>query len=644
MLVALVECGAAHAVTLAPGVLQKLGHSTFEVVLGKPTADPLTYEKPLPLELLPYQERTDKYRSIGTAFAIGPNRFVTAAHVLILGGNSQYGPLALRDSAGAVYRVDKVLKYSGREDYAEFSVVDPPAVTPLETRPKPPLDTPVFAVGNALGEGIVVRDGLYTSDTPEELDGKWQWLRFSAAASPGNSGGPLIDRNGKVIGVVLRKSPNENLNFALAIHQVLEGSDTEAVFEARSVYRMPTMKASDSVRLSARSPLPQPLDEFYAAAHQTIMDWVTKNHADFLKNHADTMFPAGNSEQLLSTVHAEPFPKLIAQSDSGAWMLVGDAPRRVQLEANGYLQAAMSDGVLFLRLRTPDGTSPASLLTDSKKFMDLLLKGYPQARQVGTDSVRITSMGSASSESWFTDGYGRKWLLRSWVVPFNDTVVEIAALPTPDGMIMLLTQNPTMIRDGVTSEMRGLCDFVYLSYVGTLAQWRAFLDNPAALPAAFSHVTLQFDYSRGLGIKTPRFELLVPADVLKTGPDSALMLKFTYLRNGSGATWDLGGALLSDGPQNQSAVDVVRRVKPSPSMPEDTTLAWQKMATAAHPWDGVPFGASGRTEVSAMQFRKGNGASAQVGYTVTLNCDGPQSPGKMKSGLSSIQHGFIVIE
>ena len=62
--------------------------------------DPLTYEKPLPLELLPFQERNDKYYSIGTAFAIGNNRYVTAAHVLQVGIDSLWGEPALRDASG----------------------------------------------------------------------------------------------------------------------------------------------------------------------------------------------------------------------------------------------------------------------------------------------------------------------------------------------------------------------------------------------------------------------------------------------------------------------------------------------------------------------------------------------------------------
>src|SRR5579859_6239257 len=73
---------AAGAETLPPDLIEKIHATTFEVVAAKPVNDPLTYEKPLPFELLPYQIRTDKYYSIGTAFSIGGNRFVTAGHVL----------------------------------------------------------------------------------------------------------------------------------------------------------------------------------------------------------------------------------------------------------------------------------------------------------------------------------------------------------------------------------------------------------------------------------------------------------------------------------------------------------------------------------------------------------------------------------
>src|SRR5215469_5364120 len=108
--------------SLSTEAQQRLRAATFEVVQLKPEEGAATYERPLPMELLPYQERVDKYRSVGTAFAIGPNRFVTAAHVIRLGMGSQFGPPAVRDGAGEVYAIDQVIKFSQQQDFVEFSL------------------------------------------------------------------------------------------------------------------------------------------------------------------------------------------------------------------------------------------------------------------------------------------------------------------------------------------------------------------------------------------------------------------------------------------------------------------------------------------------------------------------------------------
>ena len=105
-------CAASAASTagaqgLSADAQQRVRAATFEVVQLKPDDGEVTYERALPMELIPYQQRVDKYVSIGTAFAIGPNRFVTAAHVISRGTGSQFGPPALRDAAGAVYAIDK---------------------------------------------------------------------------------------------------------------------------------------------------------------------------------------------------------------------------------------------------------------------------------------------------------------------------------------------------------------------------------------------------------------------------------------------------------------------------------------------------------------------------------------------------------
>ena len=111
---------------------KKVRAATFEVVMRKPEKDTLSYEKALPLELIPYTERTDKYFSVGTAFAVAPGTFVSAGHVILSGLGSQFGPPALRDSGGNVYPVDRVLKFSLHEDFVVFTVSKGPAASRLK--------------------------------------------------------------------------------------------------------------------------------------------------------------------------------------------------------------------------------------------------------------------------------------------------------------------------------------------------------------------------------------------------------------------------------------------------------------------------------------------------------------------------------
>ena len=225
----------AFPAALTPEQLQQVRAATFEVVVAKNEPTAVKYEKPLPMELVPYQVRNDLYWSIGTAFQIAPGRFASAAHVVTSAIGSPFGPLSLRDAAGRIYPVQAVEKFSEGEDFSVFTVAGAPTAS-LPTSTDYHMDSPVFAVGNALGEGVIARDGLLTSMTPEALEGRWKWLRFSAATSPGNSGGPLLDEQGRIIGLVIGKSENENLNYALPIDRLLDNPGKVARIENRGAF------------------------------------------------------------------------------------------------------------------------------------------------------------------------------------------------------------------------------------------------------------------------------------------------------------------------------------------------------------------------------------------------------------------------
>ena len=128
----------------------------------------------------------------------------------------------------------------------------------LKINEKAKMNTNVFPVGNASGEGIIIRNGILTSRTYEMEAGEWQWLRFSAAASPGNSGGPLINEEGEVIGIITMKSENENLNYALPIAETKNDPENTGIIKASVYYRLPNVtneKELDDFKTQIKLPM-----------------------------------------------------------------------------------------------------------------------------------------------------------------------------------------------------------------------------------------------------------------------------------------------------------------------------------------------------------------------------------------------------
>jgi len=106
---------------LSKGVLAVIDESVFEVVTPKPVKDSLSYERPLPLDLIPFAIRNDRYYSIGTAFAISETEFLSAAHLFDIGGESLYTEYYIRDRKGNVCAVDDIVKFSDNQDFIVFT-------------------------------------------------------------------------------------------------------------------------------------------------------------------------------------------------------------------------------------------------------------------------------------------------------------------------------------------------------------------------------------------------------------------------------------------------------------------------------------------------------------------------------------------
>jgi len=91
---------------------------------------------------------------------------------------------------------------------------DLPALVRATTPPK--VGDPVLALGSPLGLAGSASNGIVSAVRPGSL-------QFSAPVSPGNSGGPVVDRRGQVLGVATSKlvgNGAEGLSFAVPVDTV----------------------------------------------------------------------------------------------------------------------------------------------------------------------------------------------------------------------------------------------------------------------------------------------------------------------------------------------------------------------------------------------------------------------------------------
>ncbi|MBT2117663.1 S1C family serine protease [Dyella sp. LX-66] len=639
----LAATGAASAASLDAALLPKIQGATFEVVAAKPADDPLTYEKALPLDLLPFQERTDKYHSIGTAFAIGKNQFVTAGHVLLTGVDSLWGAPSLRDANGKVYAIDKIEKFDLRKDFVVFTVSGNPGPETLDVDTKPVLNQEVYAVGNALGTGVVIRDGLYTSDTPEQQDGAWKWMRFSAAASPGNSGGPLLNKEGKVIGVVLMKSANENLNYALQMGEVLN-APAQAVMESRVPFRFDIFSSTLSNNLKGQFALPLGVAEFFKRYEAVFNGYIDNQLKEILSRDTDKLFPRGDgSNQLLyGASWMNTVPGLIVRNSAGEWGLVEKEGNRMSLAANGYVQAGVSGHNFLLHLRRPDNLPADKLYNDPSALSEQLCKMGIFMRPVGSEQVRITSLGKPVTDSVYVDHFQRRWQLRVWTLPFANTRVITFALPVPDGYAMLMRFASADDSYDNLADMRALLDYMSVGYEGSLAQWKDFLKNTALLPDALKSVHIQADYQQRFSYSSNRLAFSVTPQLQKIEPESTLTLGMGFVPDHGKVVWDVNAVALRANPQESDRLHIERNVVPPATLDDDAKSYWDKLLKRRHPYEGTAYSANGETRIGAPA--SGAGATPGVVYSVFYAMAGSQGQDSMRPKLDLLMKDLKVSE
>jgi S1-C subfamily serine protease len=173
------------------------------------------YRKVLPSVMTLEVENPAGERFVGSAvLALADDLAITAWHVV-----SDACSVRAVFADGVRVKVDGCVDIDGERDLALLKLEKPlpGRRAALSTRLQS-IATRVFVIGAPKGYGFSISDGLVSQ--LREVDGVAQY-QISCPISPGNSGGPLLNDRGAVIGITSwTKSDAQNLSFAIPIREI----------------------------------------------------------------------------------------------------------------------------------------------------------------------------------------------------------------------------------------------------------------------------------------------------------------------------------------------------------------------------------------------------------------------------------------
>ncbi|HEY2249752.1 MAG TPA: transglutaminase family protein, partial [Planctomycetaceae bacterium] len=154
--------------------------------------------------------RDGRQQGLGSGFVVSPDGLIaTNLHVI-----GEARPISVQTADGKKYDVTEVHAFDRPLDLALIRVKaqDLPAL-PLGDSDTLKQGQPVVAIGNPHGLKHSIVAGVVSGT--REIEGR-QMIQLAIPIEPGNSGGPLLDMQGRVHGLLTMKSAvTENLGFAM---------------------------------------------------------------------------------------------------------------------------------------------------------------------------------------------------------------------------------------------------------------------------------------------------------------------------------------------------------------------------------------------------------------------------------------------
>jgi hypothetical protein len=495
-------------------IIQSLRLSVVEVVVPKVESKKIKYARELPFHKLSFKERNEQYFSIGTAFFINGKELMTAAHVLNLEYFSLLKDFYIRDSNGRTYKIGQINKLSSRRDMIIFELETyPEKILSLDVTEDVEIGDTVFSVGNAQGEGISFRAGQVASFTPEPEHGMWKDIRFTSPASPGNSGGPLLNVDGNVVGMIIQKNASENYNVAVPITEI-DNLQDKAEFYIRNVsISLNAEQNTYSMDWSEEIELPENIQIISSRAQNSLNSFYEKVFSGVYKKYEDDYFPKGKRFRayLRNQINIRQFGVLKSGPDFNMWTLNSYSKKSIPISEDQKITLSKSDISTFhVVIEKPNDQTLEDFLSSPKRVMDNLLKALPLTRDIDVEKIRLVSLGDPEKTEIWEDKLGRRWISSLWYSPHTDRFAYSHCLAYPKGVICNVDIKETWyLSTGYLSFMKENLNEVAVGYEGELHDWIEYFSlGKKYLPAGFNKSSISLeDETLQIGLNNFRLDL-----------------------------------------------------------------------------------------------------------------------------------------
>jgi len=397
---------------------------------------------------------------VGTAFAIGPNQFVTTAHLLDTAVGSRFGRPVLVDPRRVEYRIGDILQYSEQRDYVIFSLQRPPRIQPLTVQSTESAAGELYFAGWKLNGVVSTERGTFSGLTPDSGSAGFDWLRFSGPVWGAAGGGPVVNGSGQVIGIVQGVSLKGEPNYAVPIEVVSGEPPHEARLHGTEILRflMPTVSAVEP--LEAEIPLPMAWDDFSREVQQLRRAYFERMVGPLLESTKRKFLLTGDAAadtcSFLNGGHCECKPR----NDASGVLLINDAKPPVEADDRA---SQMIAGVGLVRTNKQMGRSvrDSDPVSNAAYHLKVALQASTRS-DLHLDVPNVARLWIAQeTDGTYVDFRNRSWRIRKWPLLDRDLEVISMTRELTDGYIVLTRTVPTAIDYGALLQLEFVANLVY---------------------------------------------------------------------------------------------------------------------------------------------------------------------------------------